>query len=163
MQSSCFARSPPRSGRGDVVSFTVPGKPYAQPRHRTTKTGRTYTPTEARDYQAHVALRARSARALSKGPFPISGGVEVKFVAYFPRPVSALKRLFPWVKPDIDNLEKAILDGINHSGVWHDDAQVCHVDKWKLYAADPADARVEVFVTRLTYLPTITVPASIAP
>ena len=47
-----------------------------------------------------------------------------------PRPKS-VKRDHPAVKPDLDKLTRALLDGITDAGVWVDDGQVItlHVDK----------------------------------
>jgi Holliday junction resolvase RusA-like endonuclease len=47
---------------------------------------------------------------------------------------SAPKR--PAVKPDLDKLARAVLDGITAGGAIHDDAQVCHLTVEKVYADD---------------------------
>jgi Holliday junction resolvase RusA-like endonuclease len=53
--------------------------------------------------------------------------------------------VMPTGKPDLDNLEKAILDGMNKI-VFRDDAVVCDVIKRKRYAETP---RVQVIVREL--------------
>jgi len=37
-------------------------------------------------------------------------------------------------KPDVDNLVKLVLDALNRSGYWVDDAQVCEIATRKVYA-----------------------------
>jgi Holliday junction resolvase RusA-like endonuclease len=50
--------------------------------------------------------------------------------------------LYPKVKPDLDNVAKAVLDAINGI-VYVDDAQVINLVATKRYATDP---RVEVYL-----------------
>lgn len=53
------------------------------------------------------------------------------------RPKS-VKRIHPTVKPDLDKLVRAVLDGITQSGVvWRDDAEVCKIIAKKIYADEP--------------------------
>ncbi len=73
------------------------------------------------------------------------GNVRVNIKAYYKIPKATTKEkrglierglLKPAVKPDIDNVIKAILDGLN--GVaYHDDNQVVYVDGEKFYADEP--------------------------
>lgn len=50
-----------------------------------------------------------------------------------------VKRLHPTVKPDLDKLIRATLDGITQSGViWHDDAEVCRIIAEKYYSDAPS-------------------------
>jgi len=58
--------------------------------------------------------------------------VEMEFI--LPRP-KTVKREYPTVKPDLDNLQKALTDSLN--GVaWEDDAQICEVHAIKRYVDD---------------------------
>lgn len=52
---------------------------------------------------------------------------------YLPKP-KTVKRDRPSVKPDIDKLCRAILDGLTDGGAWSDDAQVVELSAAKLYA-----------------------------
>ena len=69
---------------------------------------------------------------------PYNGGIGVKIVYYMKRPKSMRKIEFWHIKrPDLDNIEKAFLDGINDSkSIWVDDSQVCWVVKKKIYSQD---------------------------
>ena len=67
------------------------------------------------------------------------GPVAVEVIFYLPRPasVSASKRPYPIVPPDLDKLARGLLDGIGQSGViWGDDSQVIALTAFKRYADD---------------------------
>lgn len=139
-----------------MISFEVPGIPNSQPRQRhtlrRTKTGKTfiqnYTPQDApvNSYKAVVRLCCRFAMREKK---LIEGPIEMQLVFIFPRSKSQtwknkpMHRMEHTKKPDLDNLEKAILDALN--GVaWVDDSQVCRVLKEKLIASGDESPRAIV-------------------
>jgi crossover junction endodeoxyribonuclease RusA len=63
---------------------------------------------------------------------PVQGGVKVKCSFVFNKPKSVKDRNFPWVKPDIDKLLRAVLDGL--TGVaYEDDCQVILIEASKVY------------------------------
>lgn len=67
-----------------------------------------------------------------RGIRPIQGGVKIECNFVFHRPKSAQKRGFPWVKPDLDKLIRAVLDGL--AGVaYDDDCQVILISAAKTY------------------------------
>lgn len=68
--------------------------------------------------------------------------VEATFV--FERPKS-VKREAPSVKPDVDKLARALLDGVTDAGVWKDDSQVTRLEVEKVYGAAPG---VHVVISR---------------
>ncbi len=123
------------------IAFSVPGDPVPQPRPRITvrgKHGHAYVPGDhpIHAYRQAVALAARAAGAIVHGD-PVS--VVIDFV--FARPKSHMRKnglaasapRLP--RPDIDNLEKAVLDSLN--GVaWKDDTQVARVVKEKTYGIE---------------------------
>src|SRR5690606_28008962 len=82
-------------------------------------------------WRAKVAATARAAY----GPTP---PVEdpVLLIAQFrlPRPKTS-KRVWPAVRPDLDKLTRALLDGITEAGVWRDDSQVVVARVEKVYDA----------------------------
>lgn len=130
-----------------MIKFTVPGQPQGKGRPRFTRTGHTYTPDSTRAYETAVrTLYQEATRHQHKGPSEyMEGPVAVKIVACFPIPKRATKKqrediyrckLDPVKKPDVDNIAKAILDGLNGIA-YSDDAQVCVLSVVKLYADDP--------------------------
>ena len=141
------------------VRFVVPGEPRAKGRARSRiakgKTGQQfvthYTPKETVEYENLVRMAAHEAMA---GAAPTSFPCAVSIWAFCSVPASwsnkkrakALAGLvLPTGKPDLDNLEKAILDGMNKI-VFRDDSGVCDVIKRKRYSETP---RVEVSVREL--------------
>lgn len=120
-----------------IVSFTIPGKPFGKKRHRIgTVAGRAraFNPEENRSFEQKVAEIARPLF-----PAPISGPVRLRIVASFEVPRSWSKKrqaeamgAYHTQKPDRDNVEKAIQDGLNRIA-WSDDSQVADgrcVKRW---------------------------------
>ena len=115
------------------IEIFVDGKPIAQPRHRhaTSRSGKThsYTPNipGLAFWKNMIALTCRSHRSPS-GPY--EGPVELGLNFYLPRPQRLMRKGNPdgplphIVKPDLDNLVKAVKDVITLSGLWKDDCQV---------------------------------------
>lgn len=128
--------------------FTVPGKPVAKQRPRMTLTGRVYTPSETTRYERLVA-----ASASAQGVRPMVGPVRVSMEIRFPIPASWTKARKIHAdgaphsqRPDLDNIAKAVLDGLN--GVaWHDDAQVACVSAEKRWDAACGEGMVTVSVS----------------
>lgn len=131
------------------ISFTVPGTPVAKGRPRSfVRGGRVghFTPEKTVRYESLVAHEASFAMA---GGSPVEGPVSLFVVAYFPIPSSwsqkrqkaAMEGLeHVTKKPDLDNVVKAVKDGMN--GVaWRDDCQVVSLTANKEYSDRP---RVEV-------------------
>jgi len=85
---------------------------------------------------------------------PLEGPVRANVTVLLPRPKALMRRADPDgpilapVKPDRDNLEKAILDAMTAGGWWRDDAQVCAGEVRTAYhAKDGAPgAIVELYV-----------------
>lgn len=137
----------------DSVDFTVLGPPQGKGRARSAvlKNGNTvhYTPSNTRTYElviATVAADSMRGRELMEGP------LHLHINAYFEVPHSwpkwkareaLLGNILPTVKPDLDNIEKAVKDALN-GVVWRDDTQVTSCLKFKTYSDRP---RVAVSVT----------------
>jgi Holliday junction resolvase RusA-like endonuclease len=103
------------------------------------------TPKKTLNYEALVALAGQQAMA---GRPLIETACEVEMHIAVPIPASWSKKkraealawtLLPTTKPDIDNVEKAIFDGLN-GVVWKDDVQVVSVTKRKRYSDTPGVA-----------------------
>lgn len=150
---------------GKQYRFTVLGKPFGKQRPRATRNHKQfYTPQETHRYEDLVRFYATREAEMLTCP------LRVDIKAYFEVPKSYSKKRRerclvglerPTKKPDKDNIEKAILDGMNpkyklnrlthHREVWAkgmfaDDSQVVEGSTAKLYG-EPA--RVEVVVTEL--------------
>lgn len=108
------------------VTLEIPGKPFAKQRPRfSRRNGRAYTPAETVSFENLVR-----GMALSVFPEPLDGPVKVEIFAVFEPPPSWSKKkrdAAMWTphtqRPDRDNIEKAILDGLNRVA-FKDDAQV---------------------------------------
>jgi Holliday junction resolvase RusA-like endonuclease len=110
--------------------FRVSGRPIAQPRTKSTRDGRHYTPDNGvKAFKNHIAVMARLA-----GVKPVEGRVKIEIVFSFARPKSHFTKYgvlkkgapeFPGHKcGDTDNLAKAVKDAL--SGIAYlDDTQVC--------------------------------------
>jgi Holliday junction resolvase RusA-like endonuclease len=133
------------------VYFVVTGKPVGKGRPRASTRGgfvRMYTDAKTLGYEAAIADEA--ARAMS-GAEPFETPMQMQVSCYYPIPKSWPKKIkqeaideevFPKVKPDLDNVVKAVLDALN-GVVYRDDAQVVNLVATKRYATEP---RVEVYV-----------------
>ena len=128
-----------------IVAFTIPGKPFGKKRHRIGKIGghaRAFNPEENVSFERQVATIARP-----YFPVPIEGPVRVRIVATFEVPKSWSKKRqaealgsYHTQKPDRDNIDKAVQDGLNRIA-FTDDSQVADgrcVKRW--------GARAETFV-----------------
>lgn len=127
------------------IVFIVPGQPQGKGRPRVGKVGahaRMYTPAKTAAYEgliAHAAQQAMEGRELIEGPVAVTLDVRCQVPASWSKTKKAQALngvVHPTTKPDIDNVEKAVFDGLN--GVaWRDDVQVVQVTKRKRYAALP--------------------------
>lgn len=130
--------------RSEVI--TVFGNPKGKARPRFFR-GHAYTPKATREYEKLFAEAWGDAE-------PFDGPISVAITAYFKPPASTRKsdlmdmisgKLKPTKKPDIDNIIKAVLDGLN--GVaYRDDSQVAKIKAFKVYDDQP---RVEVTISEL--------------
>lgn len=119
--------------------FKIPGSPKGKGRPRFYQ-GHAVTPKETREYEREIA-----GEYISAGGKKFDGYVEIKITAFFPIPKSTTKKdrqlieqgiLLPAKKPDIDNIIKVVLDGLN--GVaYGDDSQVISVFGEKKYSDNP--------------------------
>ena len=108
--------------------FSIPGKPYPLKRPRRASFGGMFDPKENIEAKKLVAQVAKL--AIKK---PIEGPVRLAATFWFERPKSHYgKTLKPSApiehtqRPDVDNLIKTVLDGLNGIA-WADDAQVIEV------------------------------------
>ncbi|WP_155286078.1 RusA family crossover junction endodeoxyribonuclease [Lacticaseibacillus zhaodongensis] len=132
-----------------MIHITIPGEPIGQARPRVTRWG-TYDPPKSKAYKNLVkryALHDYSGEPLTK---PVFVGMRI----YRPIQKSGSKKLHaqkesgairPAVKPDIDNVFKAVTDAMTGI-VWVDDNQIVETRISKFYSTDP---RVEVEIKEI--------------
>jgi Holliday junction resolvase RusA-like endonuclease len=129
----------------------IKGKPIGKGRPRFTKIGRVYTPKKTKDYEKSIA----TAYVNEDGKYYEEGTpVHISLSAYFMTPKSYSKKLvrklvkaFAWFlnKPDIDNIIKSVLDGLNNVA-YHDDSQVCSIEASKHWTDDPEKEGLSIMV-----------------
>lgn len=129
----------------DRFNLFIPMEPVAKGRPRMTSQGRPYTPAKTAAYEK--ALKLFLKRGAGERP-PITGSLtcRISFVISRPKSVPFKKRANPTVKPDLDNLAKAVLDAANGI-LWEDDAQICQLTVEKSYtweAGRPGSILLEV-------------------
>lgn len=122
-----------------MVYFFVPGKVQGKTRPRfSSRSGTVYTPGKTKSYERQIA----EAYEAQRGPC-FKGAVMVTVDAIFPIPKSwtrakkadAMKGKLTPGKPDIDNILKVVLDGLNGIA-YEDDKQVVTVQCRKTYSTD---------------------------
>lgn len=120
--------------------FKIEGQPVGKGRPRFTKSGHAYTPDKTRDYENAIAWAYKAAGGKLCG-----GYVSISVKAFYKIPKSATKAnaemmrkgfMRPVVKPDIDNVLKAVLDGLNKIA-YSDDTQVIAGSFEKFYSDNP--------------------------
>lgn len=107
-----------------MTRFFVPGTILGKPRPRFSKKGGVFTHKKFKDYERAIARAYRDA-----GGQLLRGPVEVSILTHRPLPKSRPKRVEKepdMFKPDVDNVVKIVLDGLN--GVaYEDDRQVVRI------------------------------------
>lgn len=127
--------------------FEIEGKPVGKGRPRFWN-GHAVTPQATRDYEKRVALAYKECNL----PLFETEPLEVEIIAKYPIPKQTRKaekalmmerKIIPTKKPDIDNIAKIILDGLN--GVaYKDDNQVCRLSVRKEYTNSNGSVLVAV-------------------
>lgn len=120
-----------------MIEFRIDTTPQSAPRPRVTRFGVHYD-KKYEAYRQEVGLRAKAAML---GREPLAGAVMVVIEFCFEPPASTSNRKREamiqneWVtkKPDLDNMEKAVLDSC--TGIcWNDDKQVAGLLSFKHYS-----------------------------
>lgn len=134
-----------------AIRISITGNPIAKgrPRFRTIKANgneftQTYTPGKTRAYETHVRVTATGVMQGHQleplvGPLGVTLAVFLPVAKSWPkkRRVACLEgRELPTPKPDLDNVAKAVLDGLAGI-VFDDDSQICEMVLTKRYAEHP--------------------------
>lgn len=116
---------------------------------------RAYGYTPKNTVVSEKTLRVAVLKQLPKNFEPITGAVRITTWFYLPVPTSMSKKkrltALPTTKPDIDNLEKLMFDGLQEikkeffQGVWKADSQIIasHSFKWYSFEEEP---RYEILI-----------------
>jgi len=98
------------------------------------------------EWRMQVTGYTKQAMGGATTTFPMEGPVKVYVTFLMARPkyhygtgrnerkVKDSSPIYPTSYPDIDKLQRAILDGFTDAGVWLDDSQVVSIDAQKRYA-----------------------------
>lgn len=130
-----------------IAEFIIHAAPVGKARPRVTRNG-TFTPAKTREYEKLVRVEyGEQCGAQYFGDSPLA----VSITAYYPIPKSASKRrreqmesrlIRPTIKPDSDNICKAVCDALNGIA-WKDDAQIVNLGFEKYYGTEPR-VKVEI-------------------
>lgn len=133
-----------------MIELTVPGEPMGKGRPRWGKFG-IYMPKKTVNYETQI--RERFA-AEYPGFVPLNSAIRMELSIFLGIPGSESKRkqglmevgvIRPKKRPDLDNIEKAVMDALQ-SVAFRNDSQVCEVDKKKWYSRMP---RLEILIKDL--------------
>ena len=121
-------------------SVAVEGTPVPKGRPRMTKSGHVYTPGTTRVWEITIQLATRAVMQ-SRSPTTLPCVVHVAAIFEYPASVSKKKARellkaggIHAIKPDLDNLVKAALDGISGATMAiYDDKQIIEVSSFKKY------------------------------
>jgi Holliday junction resolvase RusA-like endonuclease len=132
-----------------VRTFWTGGTPKGQPRARARRGLRgVYDPGTAKDWKTRIGFSGCTLRPDE----PIDEPVEISLCFVFPRPRRLQAKRHPdgripyTAKPDLDNLEKAVLDALVVDGWFRDDSLVFLLQSGKFYAARQGQAGVLISV-----------------
>jgi Holliday junction resolvase RusA-like endonuclease len=125
-----------------MMQFTIDANPVPKGRPKFSKVGgfvKTYSPKKTVQYEQIVrqtAAQAMGQTELLETPVAVYLYIRLPIPKSYTRKrseacLSGLER--PTKKPDIDNLAKSVLDGIN-GVVWRDDSQIVSLHVTKVYS-----------------------------
>lgn len=133
-----------------TVDITVFGEPVAMERPRFT--GHVYVPPKTKKHEEKIALvyKAKYGNGIFEKGAPVL--VAIDFFFKIPKNDSKAKRaakiageVRPTKRPDIDNVEKTVLDALLNVA-YEDDSQVVELVSRKLYDVEP---RTEIHIERI--------------
>jgi Holliday junction resolvase RusA-like endonuclease len=126
-----------------TISFDVEGVVKAQPRPKACRRGNragVYDPGTAKSWKERVYSEAIKHRT----PKPIETGIALTLIFRMPRPkghytTKGLRSEAPLsheIRPDADNLAKAVCDALSDAEFWRDDCLVWHLAITKRYITE---------------------------
>ena len=127
-----------------IVEFVVYGKPRGKARPRfSRRSNSVYTPKATQTYEKQIAQAyIEASGGYTFGDKPI----EIWITAVFPKAKTS-KKEYPTLKPDIDNIQKAVFDGLNGIA-YNDDKQIVTATIHKCFCMlEGEEPRILVTVT----------------
>ena len=122
----------------EPITVVIPGIPQGKARARFNGASGVYTPVKTAAYETAIGILAR---ASMRGKEQLTGALHLEMRAVMPIPKSwsraktdaaILGEIRPTGKPDIDNILKAVADGMNKI-VYPDDSAIVSVNSSKVY------------------------------
>ena len=129
-------------------SFIVPGRPVGKQRPRITRRGYAYTPAKSREYEELVAAYALEAGVQE------CAYVHIGIVCRLPCPQRKGKEPVrePRKRPDLDNIAKCILDGLQDIAYSNDKDVLGLSIRWQFIPpGEDAEPDTEVIVTDVAW------------
>lgn len=124
------------------LKFEIDPVPKGRP--RLGKYGNVYTPPKTAQFEKMVGFMARAQLSQLRIASVLLGPLEL-ISRFYLIPPKRCPRKLPTVKPDLDNLQKAIMDSLNEI-VWKDDAQICISRAEKIYDWTAVKGWIEIVV-----------------
>lgn len=127
------------------LEFVLEGRPVPKGRPRFARSGCTgtpvvYTDKRTKEFERRVAIAADEQMARHHYE-PRTDAMAVEVIFYLTKPKNCPKtRYFPAVRPDLDNLVKSVIDGMN-GVVFLDDKQIVHLSAAKRYDGQFGDVQ----------------------
>lgn len=118
----------PRLGQAKIKGSAFRTRPVA------------FTPKATRIYESKLSHYINYKYS---GP-PLEGPLSLTVIFYVKKPKST-KRIYPEVRPDLDNYLKAVMDACNRK-LYNDDGQIVTLSSSKFYGDKP---RIEILLTKL--------------
>ena len=140
-----------------MIKISVDGSPAPQGSKVRNRAGAIYE-SSRKVGPWREAVRAETQRAVTR---PLAGAVSAQITFRLLRPkqhfgtgrnagaVRGAAPDFPFGKPDLDKLARAVLDGLTAGGAWTDDAQVVTLEASKMYAER---AGVDIVLTEMAVI-----------
>jgi Holliday junction resolvase RusA-like endonuclease len=138
------------------ITIFIPGDPHGQGRARRSANGGMYKEKRDRRYERRVvrAFYESGCMAVKNDENLYGGAITIEITAVFKPPRLSSKKLellrYVTKTPDIDNIAKAILDGLNKMA-FKDDRQVIEFRARKVWAHNHHDLEMGVYAT-ISYL-----------
>jgi Holliday junction resolvase RusA-like endonuclease len=129
----------------EKISFQVKGQPIPKARARTIRKGGktwSFTPKKVTKWEQKIHEEAKK-----HFPEPLDGPLALTLIFYMKRPKSRRKDTYVSTTPDLDNLEKAVLDGLSDVA-YTDDRLVVAKNSIKRYVIT-GEPRIDVTITSL--------------